>query len=110
MQIVSVAYALAVISGGLAARTLGSFNSSRIGCYWTDAMFVFVECGPDAWLGTIRGFWYNLWLIALFGTGLPFNLDRLQYFLLPFLSTLLALLGVVTILWRVFRFFHSLFK
>ncbi len=68
VQAASLGFVGLLVIGLLTSRWLPprAAANSETGCYWTDALFVFVQCGPRAPLGWLREPVYNLYFALLY--------------------------------------------
>lgn len=66
----AIAFIILVIASFSFSLILPSFEAAQHersqNCYWTDAMLVYVECGPNAFAGSLRTIFYNFWLYFLY--------------------------------------------
>lgn len=74
VQMASLSFLAVMVVGIVASLWLPRRNATdwESACYWTDAMLVFVQCGPSAPFGGLRETIYNLYFTmfyALVGSG-----------------------------------------
>ena len=107
VQVASLSFVAVMVVGIVASFWLPHRNATtwESACYWTDAMLVFVQCGPSAAFGELRETIYNLYFTMFFpllgpGQGWPY--------LIVGLAAWAAVVIAGVTLWRVaFRRFTS---
>jgi hypothetical protein len=66
----SVLYVVLVLLSFVTSLLLPSLHDVGLmrteSCYWTNALVVFVECGQDVIAGSVKGFFFNLWLLFIY--------------------------------------------
>lgn len=107
VQAASLSFVAVMVVGIVASAWLPRRNATtwESACYWTDAMLVFVQCGPSAAFGSLRETIYNLYLTmfyALVGPDVIASGDGHGWFyLIAGLAAWAAVIITVATLWRM---------